>query len=77
LKGKDSKVDFFMLAINLNFVGGCFMHGHKFVKGKKQFAKVGKYMFISEVHLIFLDRGIKNQCYQIFVIIRFNKGGRN
>jgi hypothetical protein len=47
------------------------------VKGKKQFAKVGKDMFILELHPIFLDGGIKNQCYQIFVFVRFNKGGRN
>jgi hypothetical protein len=58
-------------------MGGCFMHGHKFVKGKKQFAKVEKDMFILELHPIFLDEGINNQCHQIFVFVRLNKGGRN
>jgi hypothetical protein len=58
-------------------VGGYFIHGHMCVEKKIWSTKVKEDRFILELHPKFLDGSIRNQCYQILVIIKFDKRGRN
>jgi len=38
--------------------------------------RLGKDKFTLELHSRFLNGGIKSQCYQILVLIKFDKKGR-
>jgi hypothetical protein len=59
---------------NVDFVGGCFMHGHKCAWEEiNDLQSVRKDKFILKLHPKFWDGGIKNQCYQILIHIKFEK----
>lgn len=79
LKEKDPKVDFHMwLTIKLKFCGWLF-HAWTHVCGKIKIwsTKAKEDRFILELHPKFLDGSIRSQFYQILIIIRFDKRGRN
>ncbi len=42
----------------------CFMHGHKFARGKNDSQRVGIDRFTSKLHSRFVDGGTKNKCYK-------------
>jgi len=62
-KGKNPKVDFWMLIMKPNLVHGCFMHGFMWKTWMKWFVKVGKNRIAKELEHVISTWSYGSQCY--------------